>query len=566
MNRMKKIALLTLMVSIIVPLFSLGQSVVSSKHNLSVSGPGTVKADTETQICIFCHTPHSSLPAAPLWNRNDPGISYTLYQSSTLQAAPGQPDGSAILCLSCHDGTIALGNVVSRTSDITFAGGITTMPAGGGNLTTDLSDDHPVSFTYSVASSGDNQIKAAPVMPAQLENGKVQCVSCHDPHNDINGKFLVATKQYSDLCFKCHDRNFWSSSSHNLSTATWNSSGTDPWAHIEVPYATVAENACENCHDPHNAGGNIRLLKSGAEENNCLDCHNGNVAATDIQTQMLKTYSHDVFSYNNLHDPTEAALTGATPHIECVDCHNPHAVNNSSAVAPMANGFLAEVQGIDISGNAVYPIVNEYELCFRCHADNSITASYTPRQLGDNNVRLEFTTTNVSHHAVVGPGNNPSPRGLINGLSASSQVYCTDCHASDGSAPAGPHGSIYPRILKANYNLNDYTGIGTTDPAVLAVEFALCAQCHDMNVVQSIHDTMKSGHVLKYSSCNICHDPHGVNGNSTNNSYLINLSTTATGPLTGGEHFIQINGDGTGICAFVCHAKSHKHKTTSPYN
>ena len=45
-------------------------------------------------------------------------FSYKLYGSSTTQATIGQPDGSSILCLSCHDGTISLGNVMSRLMDI----------------------------------------------------------------------------------------------------------------------------------------------------------------------------------------------------------------------------------------------------------------------------------------------------------------------------------------------------------------------------------------------------------------------------------------------------------------
>ncbi|VAX19401.1 Cytochrome c family protein, partial [hydrothermal vent metagenome] len=32
----------------------------NTKHNLSVSGPGTVKASTETRVCVFCHTPHQA--------------------------------------------------------------------------------------------------------------------------------------------------------------------------------------------------------------------------------------------------------------------------------------------------------------------------------------------------------------------------------------------------------------------------------------------------------------------------------------------------------------------------
>ncbi|MEJ2545748.1 MAG: hypothetical protein P8Y99_16920, partial [Calditrichaceae bacterium] len=103
---------------------STAQSVVDSRHNLSVSGPGTVKATNESEVCIFCHTPHNSSPRKPLWNKADPGVTYDLYSSSTLDATPGQPDGFSLLCLSCHDGTIALGDVISRTDLIEIAGGI----------------------------------------------------------------------------------------------------------------------------------------------------------------------------------------------------------------------------------------------------------------------------------------------------------------------------------------------------------------------------------------------------------------------------------------------------------
>ena len=41
------------------------ESVISSKHNLSVSGPGDIRATMESEICIFCHTPHRATAAQP---------------------------------------------------------------------------------------------------------------------------------------------------------------------------------------------------------------------------------------------------------------------------------------------------------------------------------------------------------------------------------------------------------------------------------------------------------------------------------------------------------------------
>src|ERR1041385_334859 len=89
-------------------------TVLNSKHNLSVTGPGTVKATTETEVCIFCHTPHRATGEQPLWNHAGSAATYTPYSSSTLKAAVGQPTGASKLCLSCHDGTVALGLVNSR--------------------------------------------------------------------------------------------------------------------------------------------------------------------------------------------------------------------------------------------------------------------------------------------------------------------------------------------------------------------------------------------------------------------------------------------------------------------
>ncbi|MDH5570903.1 MAG: hypothetical protein OEY89_03995, partial [Gammaproteobacteria bacterium] len=102
--------------------------IVNTRHNLSTSGIGTIKATDEQEVCVFCHTPHNSDPVAPLWNRNSSGSTYLPYSSSTVVGSPGQPTGASMLCLSCHDGTIALGEILSRNTDITL--NETFMPPG----------------------------------------------------------------------------------------------------------------------------------------------------------------------------------------------------------------------------------------------------------------------------------------------------------------------------------------------------------------------------------------------------------------------------------------------------
>ena len=120
------------------------QGVSQSRHNLSASGKGMVKTMDDSRVCLFCHTSHVDNPKAPMWNRKKSGAIYTLYDSSTLDAKPGQPDGSSMLCLSCHDGTVALGNTYKNPNSMSFAHSMTKR----GNPGTDLSDDHPISFVY----------------------------------------------------------------------------------------------------------------------------------------------------------------------------------------------------------------------------------------------------------------------------------------------------------------------------------------------------------------------------------------------------------------------------------
>ena len=107
-----------------------GQDRVSQTvHNLSVSGPGAVRAQAETQVCIFCHAPHNTSQVKPLWNRAMSVANYTIYQSSTLDALPGQPTGSDHTSLINFDTTIVFplpGNARPVFQDLAgFAGSCT---------------------------------------------------------------------------------------------------------------------------------------------------------------------------------------------------------------------------------------------------------------------------------------------------------------------------------------------------------------------------------------------------------------------------------------------------------
>ncbi len=553
MKNVKIILFITLLM--IIPKEITSQTIITTKHNLSISSPGTIKATSESEICIFCHSPHKSRPRAPLWNKNIAGTNYILYNSSTFDATQGQPDGSSILCLSCHDGTIALGEIASRPFPIEMTGQL----AGESNLTTDLSNDHPVSFVYdALLATTDGQLKTPPLPTIELDNNsKLQCTSCHDPHKDVYSNFLITTNEFSNLCFICHDRTYWDNSTHNTSINTWNGTGANPWSHLESAYLNVSQNGCENCHDTHNAKGNKRLMKALTEEDNCLDCHNGNVALKDVQADITKTYRHDVYGYTNIHNPIEDVLSN-TKHVECQDCHNPHASNETTSTAPYLKGYNKGVNGINQSGNIVNPANYEYEMCYKCHSDSFWTpVSAFPRLINENNSRLEFDVSNPSFHPVVGARNNSEvSANLIYPNTISTILYCSDCHASDNSDVSGPHGSIYPYILKNQYLTDDYTVESPT-------AYQLCYSCHNRSNIINDNNTFPEHkkHIVKEDTpCSVCHDPHGISsmqGSTFNNSNLINFRTDIVFPSSSGLLKFEDTGVRSGRCYLTCHGEDH---------
>lgn len=165
------------------------------------------------EICIVCHTPHgadTTVVDAPLWNHELTTQVYELYSSATLDAVLSQPDGPSKLCLSCHDGTVAIDSFGGRTGTSFVSPG--KQVGGDGSL----ADEHPISFTYDselattdgglfdplVRSSG----LGGTINDDMLFNARVECSSCHDVHGAGFPAFLIKSNDGSDLCLTCHDK------------------------------------------------------------------------------------------------------------------------------------------------------------------------------------------------------------------------------------------------------------------------------------------------------------------------------------------------------------------------
>jgi len=185
-------------------------TIVGSEHDFSTQG-------WTNQICIVCHTPHNadtSVVAAPLWNHEVTNSTFILYNSPTLEGTVNQPSGTSKLCLSCHDGTVAVDNFGGTTSGTNFIDG----PA---NFGVDLSNDHPISITYenvldtgladpatlvTIGSAGSS--RTGSLTQLLIPAGTVECASCHDVHNTFTaaGNLLKISNDSSSLCLTCHTK------------------------------------------------------------------------------------------------------------------------------------------------------------------------------------------------------------------------------------------------------------------------------------------------------------------------------------------------------------------------
>ena len=594
-------------------------AVIGSKHDLSATGPVTAKS-VRADACVFCHGSHSTLSTtdsavtAPLWNRDLPVNTYNTYDSSTYNAgAASAAMGRSKLCLSCHDGTIAPGQTLS--GEFTPLEG----DSKGGLLGTDLSRDHP--FAIRPVDDGQLALSLFTDPPetqdptVQLRSGVIDCLTCHSSHvPDLDPtvpKFLVRSNRSGALCLACHDPSRpqpnrlsgWELSAHATSNNTVPT--TEPFG----AYGSVDANACSNCHRSHNAAA--ARLQTGAEEEACQSCHGGSnisPALADVMSELSKRYAHPVTSQAGLHDPAEDAFPlSANRHSECADCHNPHAAGlaEGTNVPPRVQNALAGVGGFD-GTSELRPAANEYQVCFKCHADspNKPQTSTGPGPYGWTalrqtdtlaadpfNTRLEFASS-VSRHNVSSPrggaGSNssvPSLRPAIrlpNGstgrsLASGTHLYCTDCHNNNsarsfgGLAPNGPHGSDYEHLLASPYPMNSapaFAGevMGEVNFSSGASTYLLCNSCHYLDRdehADALLNDRTFAHRLHVqdagTSCATCHDSHGIQGGDlTSNPSLINFDMKVVAPLPGmPSPQLESMGSYTGRCYLQCHSKRH---------
>lgn len=324
---------------------------------------------------------------------------------------------------------------------------------------------------------------------------------------------------------------------------------------------TIMSKSCRACHRGMN------MAVSG-EERTCLTCHGStaarevmitsgflkNVGALnlpDIESELLKPYNHPVLTTLGVHRKGETLpeeVINAARHSECVDCHEPHLVEKDNPYRGLKGRRV---------GNFMADIVEEYELCYRCHSESANLPG------NSTNKHEEFKTTNPSFHPVEGEGKNTFVISLKEPYVAQKQkpndvslISCRDCHGSDSAeATKGPHGSNYSGLLVLNYQMED-------ERSESEQEYALCYKCHDrVSILSNESFPYHSLHIegslggQDGTSCFTCHDAHG------SNEYLHLIRFNEDVVFENANRKLQYENQGYsarhGACYLNCHGVEH---------
>ena len=281
---MKKILLLVIMV-----MFSSGAlaGIAATKHNLGTTGTQTNKTNGTGEICVFCHTPHGADTGAPvpLWNKKLTASTFTTYDqlgTSTLDAGILGVGSVSLACLTCHDGTQAIDNIINSPGSGGFdatGGGATGLDwvwnVGGSldtngafntgeivNIGTDLTNDHPVGVQY--GGGGVSNGVTATVDEDFFEPVQVTGIDRWYVDNRVTGSVGDGFDKWD---FKLYTR--------DTSVETYNNTATST-AGANEPFVE-----CGSCHDPHFETTTFLRMPGamdGSTESNsgsqvCLTCH-----------------------------------------------------------------------------------------------------------------------------------------------------------------------------------------------------------------------------------------------------------------------------------------------------
>jgi predicted CXXCH cytochrome family protein len=228
------------------PVLGADDPILGSKHDFTglnaragVAAMSGVAFSDYGYSCVYCHIPPEEAGAIPSdfggidgWNRYVPALgNYQLYDSANLDNKTSGPNPISMLCLSCHDGTMAVDMVVFKPATFDPAAdnamhmrinpedniescgkchnGDVAHDITVKMLGTDLRNDHPISMKYAGLTFKDRDFRPPDTADGfsngvKLYNGQVECMTCHNVHDPSRELLLRANAEV--LCFTCHTK------------------------------------------------------------------------------------------------------------------------------------------------------------------------------------------------------------------------------------------------------------------------------------------------------------------------------------------------------------------------
>lgn len=318
-------------------------TIEGSPHDLIAQGYDVVKVSLQQERCTRCHISSSALPA------------FLPAVPPVLERAYG---AVSLGCFSCHDGTTIVSPHVdaSRTAF------------------------HPGSHGTDL--SGYEGLRSDAIGLPYLSGARMECVTCHDPHDNGHRPFLRADLQ--EICLVCHSR--YTEFGRGKDNRTGNHIlGIDPAAapraRVPIKLAEAFRTAFPSPYPFEKGkgpggwhwdlGGHLTLGRSGAI--GCITCHtvHGDEAAAPLEH--LTTIDPGNDTANRFCEGCHAGSRGdgehAPPHPNpggTTTGRTYHAVDDDAANGSGRALEIREPPGWPFGGGAPKRL-----LCTTCHAPHA---------------------------------------------------------------------------------------------------------------------------------------------------------------------------------------------------
>src|SRR3989338_1793704 len=437
--------------------------------------PATGAGTYQKGECLHCHEIHGS------FGGSEPYPNVNIYPSfmNSQEAEGPDPyllfaDNNEKLCLTCHE-TFQFTGKPAGWGEYGFFQGKTVYE----NSTHGAFSLNSNMLWPGISGATDHPRKARP----STLNGVAQkgiCLNCHTPHGILGS----AGNAYD------------TDAGPEIKQLT--SSNPSVTKDYLIPRQLNAweEKLCETCHDGTTGNGNIPNIQAEIDKRSLggsgHPVDDTNLAGRHVVNETFPIAIDDINK----------------KHVECYDCHNPHAAKSSNRVEGLR---YVDITGVTNDPSQIrQPYV--YEICLKCHGDGYVnfvpakthpgpglnpnhsnhplrTSTGNPASNNTNgsNKRLEFNPSstssqsdcgsypasdcqpspsqNTAYHPVASAGRNTSAaiqRQLLAGLTHDKTIMCTDCHNSEAT------GSIQGPVTESNLRGTDlssgYLGVSPVGP------------------------------------------------------------------------------------------------------